>query len=147
MTTKKPKKTKIKKESQRIEVGCAVLVEDGHVLITQRQIGDSFSGYWEFPGGTRQQGESMEACLSRELREELGIEAVAKKFLFYQDAEVHGKSLRLIYYLCEYLSGDPAPVECFALKWVKPKEFYNYEFVPGDIEVVEELVKKEGYYF
>ena len=55
------------------QVGIALITEGPRVLVTQRRPGDSFPGYWEFPGGTREPGETLEECVVREMREELGV--------------------------------------------------------------------------
>ena len=57
-----------------VEVAAAVLTQpDGRVLLAQRPSGKAYAGYWEFPGGKVEPGESLEAALARELHEELGI--------------------------------------------------------------------------
>jgi len=57
-----------------VEVAVGVLVQpDGHFLVTSRPVGKVYAGYWEFPGGKLEQGETVEQALRRELQEELGI--------------------------------------------------------------------------
>jgi 8-oxo-dGTP diphosphatase len=66
---------------EAIEVGCAIIHKNGKLLIAQRHLQDSFGGYWEFPGGKREQGEAIEACLVREALEELGIRILPERLL------------------------------------------------------------------
>ncbi len=64
-------------DSSRMQVAVGVLIRpDGHFLLTTRPHGKAYAGYWEFPGGKIEAGESVEQALSRELKEELGIEVV-----------------------------------------------------------------------
>ena len=57
-----------------LEVSAGLIFRDGQLLITQRRAGSHLGGLWEFPGGKREAGETLEQCLARELREELGVD-------------------------------------------------------------------------
>lgn len=62
-------------DASRVQVAVGVLIRpDGYFLLTTRPVGKDYAGYWEFPGGKLEQGETVAQALTRELREELGIE-------------------------------------------------------------------------
>ena len=77
-----------------IEVGCAVILRDGKLLVAQRNEGDTCGGYWEFPGGKKEAGESLEECLVREVREELAVEIRPRKLICRHDASARKERWR-----------------------------------------------------
>lgn len=120
-------------------VAAAALVDsDGRVLICQRPQGKQLAGLWEFPGGKVEAGETPEACLIRELDEELGIHvtnACLAPFVFAS----HGyESFHLIMplYLCRRWSGVVTAREHEALAWVKPQKLKDYPMPPADAPLV-----------
>ncbi len=149
----KKKKSGSKNKSRRgrkdkvNEVGCAIIENKGKLLIAQRLPGQFLGGYWEFPGGKRHDQESMAACLTREIREELGIEIRVLKFLFQMYHEYPGKRVLLDFYLCRWVSGEPARLECLNFAWVPVLDLKKYNFVPADTAVINELTEKRFYYF
>lgn len=123
----------------RIEVSAGLVFRAGRLLITQRRPGDHLAGLWEFPGGKREPGETFEACLQRELREELGIETEPCELL---DAITHSypeKTVHLRFYRCRCLDGEPKPLGCHAVAWVAPLELENYSFPAADEKLLAML--------
>ena len=106
------------------------------LLITRRPEGSHLAGYWEFPGGKQEPGESLEACLEREMREELAIEVKAATHLLQIDHDYETKSITLHLFQCNFLSGTPMPLGCDEIRWVKPEELANYQLPPPDIQVL-----------
>jgi mutator protein MutT len=96
-------------------------------------------GLWEFPGGKRLEGETFEACLKRELLEELAIE-VEVGSLFeevvhtYPDRKIHLK-----FYLCKWLMGEPRAIGCAAFAWVRRDGLPRYAFPPADERILGRL--------
>jgi 8-oxo-dGTP diphosphatase len=125
-----------------IEVVAAV-IEDGagRLLITQRPAGGSFPGMWEFPGGKVDAGETPEAALVRELREELGVEAVIGplRLLSRFHYVASGKWLALRFFEARIVEGEPRCLEVADLRWVTPGELREHEFPEADGELVELL--------
>jgi len=120
---------------------CALVDPDGRVLIAQRPQGKSLAGLWEFPGGKVEEGETPEAALIRELREELGIEATQAclaPFVFashpYDDFH-----LLMPLYLLRRWTGFPEPRHHAALKWVKPAMLRDFPMPPADEPLVAYL--------
>lgn len=113
---------------------CALIDIDGRVLIAQRPAGKTLAGLWEFPGGKLEAGETPEACLIRELDEELGIKvtkACLAPFVFAS----HGyETMHLLMplYLCRRWEGFVTAREHAALAWVKPRNMAQYPMPPAD---------------
>jgi 8-oxo-dGTP diphosphatase len=122
-----------------IEVSAALIFHSGRLLITQRHARSHLGGLWEFPGGKREAGETFEQCLVREIREELGVE-ISVGELFEEIAHAYPeKSVRLKFFICKLLSGEPQPLDCAALKWVAKTELAAFEFPAADAQLLEKL--------
>jgi 8-oxo-dGTP diphosphatase len=97
------------------------------------------AGFWEFPGGKVENGETPEACLARELKEELGIQTrVGDKFsenLYQYD---HGRFC-IVAYFVDCITGDPRPNVHDRLEWVKIDDLMGYKLLPADISIAESL--------
>jgi mutator protein MutT len=122
-----------------IEVSAALIFHHGKLLIAQRHAAVHLGGLWEFPGGKREPGETFEACLIREIREELGVEISVGK-LFEEITHAYpGKSVRLKFFVCKLLSGEPQPLGCAALRWVDKTELADFKFPAADERLLEKL--------
>lgn len=124
---------------KQIEVSAALIFRDGKILITQRPANSHLGGLWEFPGGKREANETFEECLAREIREELGIE-ISVEELF--DEIVHDyaeKIVRLKFFICELVSGEPQALGCVAFKWIARGELKQFEFPAADVRLLEKL--------
>ena len=125
-----------------ILVAAAALVDvDGRVLICQRPEGKQLAGLWEFPGGKLEPGETPEACLIRELNEELGIEVNAACLAPFVFAS-HGYDdfhLLMPLYLCRRWDGFVQKREHQALAWALPTKLADYPMPPADAPLVAYL--------
>jgi len=113
---------------------CALVDTDGRVLICKRPAGKHLAGLWEFPGGKIEAGETPEACLIRELNEELGItvaQACLAPFVFASHT-YESFHLLMPLYLCRRWEGLLMAREHEALAWVKPVNFDDYPMPPAD---------------
>jgi len=137
----------MKTEPAEIEVGCAVIVRQGRLLIAQRSPGSHLGGYWEFPGGKREKGESIEACLAREVMEELGVVIRPRQEIRVTRYVYPGRTLVLRFFLCDYVSGNPLRRECMNFAWVQPEELHRYLFPPADRDMIRDIILKKRYYF
>ena len=124
---------------QVIGVG-VVLNEAGEVLIDQRLEGGLLEGMWEFPGGKQEEGETIEACISRELREELAIEVMVCELLISVDHAYSHKKLRFVVHLCSWLSGEPQPLASQQVRWVRPDQLNDYPFPAANARIIEALL-------
>ncbi len=120
-------------------VAAVALVDpDGRILMAQRPLGKRMAGLWEFPGGKVDEGETPEAALVRELREELGVditESCLAPFTFASHAydDFH---LLMPLYLCRVWEGTPTAREGQALKWVRPLAMASLPMPPADVPLV-----------
>lgn len=122
-----------------IDVAAGLVFENGRLLITQRPPGSHLAGLWEFPGGKLEAGETFEAALVRELREELGIEVeVGREFCRVQHAYPQ-REVRLCFLVCRIASGTPTPIGCSAVVWVGPDDLGRFEFPEADRQLLEQL--------
>ncbi len=122
-------------------VAVALIDVDGRILLAQRPLGKKMAGLWEFPGGKVQTGETPEAALVRELREELDIDTrrsclAPLAFASHAYDDFH---LVMPLYLCRIWQGTPRPVEGQVLKWVRPYDLGNFEMPAADRPLVAML--------
>ncbi len=122
-----------------IDVAAALVFRGGKLLITQRPAAAHLGGLWEFPGGKREPDESFEACLERELREELAIEVVVGALIESITHDYSDKCVHLKFFRCQWLRNEPKPLGCLALKWVAPAELSDYEFPAADARLLQRL--------
>ncbi|WP_371498882.1 NUDIX domain-containing protein [Kitasatospora sp. NBC_00374] len=118
----------------RIVVGGA-LIHRGRVLAARRSAPPAVAGFWEFPGGKAEPGESQEQALERELLEELGVRARALRQLPGSWPVRAGLELRI--WAAELVSGEPQPLEDHSeLRWLGPAELDDVEWLEHDREVL-----------
>ena len=124
---------------QVIGVG-VVYNASGEILIDQRLEEGLLGGMWEFPGGKQEPDETIEACIARELREELGIDVVVEDHLITVDHAYSHKKLRFVVHLCTWLSGDPQPLASQQVRWVQAQSLGNYAFPAANARIIEALL-------
>jgi 8-oxo-dGTP diphosphatase len=122
-------------------VACALVDADRRVLIAQRPEGKQLAGLWEFPGGKLEAGETPEAALIRELREELDIETKEACLapLTFASHTYDDWHLMMPLYVCRKWQGTPVTKEHSALKWVRPQKLHDYQMPPADIPLIAPL--------
>jgi 8-oxo-dGTP diphosphatase len=125
-------------------VTAGILVDENRVLICQRRAGARFGLKWEFPGGKVEDGESPEACLHRELHEELSVEAEVGPEIYrtthrYPD----GFAVRLLFFRILRYAGTPLNRAFERIIWVLPAELAAFDFLEADRELVERMARGE----
>ena len=122
-----------------LDVPIAIILHEGRLLISQRMPEDSFGGFWEFPGGKMAAGETMELCLIREIREELGItvEVGSKRMEIAHRSP--GRTIRLHCFDCRWMEGEPRAIECADWRWVLPSELDRFIFPPASRLLIRDL--------
>jgi len=124
---------------ERIDVAIGILTRAQRVLICRRKAKGAFGGYWEFPGGKCEPGESPSQCVVRELREELTIEARPTQALETFQHDYPHLHVRLHPFLCELTRGEPHPIECVQIEWVDPARLINYRFPEANEPLIRSL--------
>ncbi|MBI4351356.1 MAG: (deoxy)nucleoside triphosphate pyrophosphohydrolase [Elusimicrobia bacterium] len=123
------------------QVTAAVLVKDGKVLLARRKPGDALAGKWEFPGGKLEPGETPEACLRRELREEFGVDTKIGAFICSSKFEYKHLPIELLAYRVEHLSGEFKLNDHDRIEWAAPAELPKYDLCSADIPVLSRVLK------
>jgi 8-oxo-dGTP diphosphatase len=126
---------------KRIDVAIAVVVDGGKVLICQRKKEDTFGGFWEFPGGKREGEETLQACLARELFEELAIVVEAVGTYPPITHDYPNVRLTLHPFRCKLVSGELKLIECQKAQWVEPGKIRQYRFPPANAALLAQIEK------
>tara|TARA_B100000686_G_C16255069_1_gene696412 strand:- start:113 stop:631 length:519 start_codon:yes stop_codon:yes gene_type:complete len=134
-----PAKAK-KKRRPHYEVTAGLIWKrGGWLLIAQRPADGMLGGLWEFPGGKQERGESLAACLQREIREELDFDIEVGPLLAKVDHAYSHFSITLHAFEAHYLSGRPRALGCADLKWIRPSQLPDYPMPRADRRVLERL--------
>jgi 8-oxo-dGTP diphosphatase len=116
-----------------------VIQQDGRILICRRKRGQAHELKWEFPGGKVEAGELPAAALSRELREELAIEAIVdREITRYSYAYPDRPPILLIFYLVTEFRGAPSNQVFESMAWEPWERLRDYDFLEGDIEFINQ---------
>ena len=122
-------------------IGIGVVINAvGDVLIDQRLEEGLLGGMWEFPGGKQEPGEPIEACIARELMEELGIVVSVGEALITLDHAYSHKKLQFVVHLCDWCSGAPKPLASQQVRWVRPEQLKNYPFPAANARIIDALL-------
>lgn len=128
--------------SDAVEVVAAVMMRDGKILIGQRKRGGRHALKWEFPGGKVEPEEDPRAALARELREELGVEAVIGDQLdSYQVSYGDGFRAVLHFYRVTGFKGEPRNLDFEQIVWERPERLPDYDFLEGDVNFVAKVAR------
>lgn len=123
-----------------IDVVAAIIENDcGKILIAKRKKGKILEGYWEFPGGKIDEGESAEVSLERELKEEMNIKIEVKEYIGESLYSYERGPIRLLAFKCEIIEGTIILVDHEAYKWVNIKELSSFKLAPADIPILNYL--------
>ncbi|MFQ5652157.1 MAG: A/G-specific adenine glycosylase [bacterium] len=129
------------KDRPHYDIAVGIIWHKGKILIHQRPTNGLLGGLWEFPGGKQERSETLEECLAREVRDDLGIEIrVQGPFLTVPHAYTHFR-ITLHSFQCQHLSGQPVPRKGVACKWVTPQEAKRFAFSTSNRKVLEMLLE------
>ena len=126
---------------KRIHAAVAVIERHGRILICRRHNHDSFGGCWEFPGGKRETGESWEACLRREVREELGVSVRALTPYGWMRHEFPDGTVLCRVFRCAIARGRPRALGAQELRWVSAASLRRYRFPPANRPLLDRLIR------
>ncbi len=125
-----------------VDVAVCVVRNGRSFLISQRKADDHFGGYWEFPGGKREDGETLEACAVREAKEEVGLDVEIEAFLMTVENPYQDRRINLHFFLCRVIGEpgcEPQLLECQAVQWVEAGGLAEYLFPPANAPVIRYL--------
>lgn len=122
------------------KIGVAVIWNAaGQILIDRRPPTGLLGGLWEFPGGKIEPNETVQECIRREIREELGIEIrVGEHLIDIDHAYTHFRVTLHVYY-CQHVSGTPQPLGCDAIRWVNPEELEQFPFPKANTAIIQAI--------
>ena len=124
------------------QIGVAVIWDNqGNILIDRRPQEGLLGGLWEFPGGKIEENESVENCIKREIAEELGINVdVGKHLVTINHAYTHFRVTLNVYH-CQYVDGEPQPLECEEIRWVKPEQLSEFPFPKANTKIIDAILQ------
>jgi len=122
-----------------IDVAAGLVFHEGKLLITLRYPEAHLGGLWEFPGGKLESDETFEACLARELQEELGIEISVGDLVESLTHAYPERTVHLRFYRCRWARGEPQPLGCADFRWVSANELADYAFPAADARLLARL--------
>jgi 8-oxo-dGTP diphosphatase len=125
-----------------IQVSAGILVQNGRALACQRRPDQAHGNKWEFPGGKREANESIEECLRRELREELGIDAdVGREVWRTEHTYPNRPPVALTFFVVRAYRGSLVNRAFAAIRWVDVAELASLDFLAADRELVDRLAR------
>jgi mutator protein MutT len=127
-------------ECTHVAIGI-VVKKDDQILICRRKKGDSFGGYWEFPGGKCEAGETPAQCVVRELREELAIEVTPLIALDVIEHQYESWRVVLYPFVCRHDCGDARAISAAEFQWVARARLDEYPFPAANVGLIRELIE------
>jgi A/G-specific adenine glycosylase len=125
-------------------IGVAIIRnETDQILIDRRPEEGLLGGLWEFPGGKIEADETVEACIRREIREEIGLEIEVEDHLITLDHAYTHFRITLTAHFCRYLGGTPQAIECQEIRWVEIYDLDRFPFPKANIKIIEAI--KQAY--
>lgn len=129
-----------------VEVAAGLIFRNGRLLIAQRHLDSHLGGLWEFPGGKREPGESFAQALARELKEELDVRVEVKDLVEEVTHSYPTKTVRLQFYLCRLVEGEPAALGCSDLRWINREQLGAYPFPEADAHLLTWLKAEDRFW-
>ena len=130
---------------KRIEVVAGLICENGRVLVCQRKVNAAFPLKWEFPGGKVENGERYEDALRRELREELQIEVeTATKIYSHQHTYTGVSQVNLTFFHVQKYQGEVKNLIFEQIAWVEFEKLLDFDFLEGDLPLIQKLATGKG---
>jgi mutator protein MutT len=125
------------------KIGVAVIKNNQEqILIDKRLSTGLMADLWEFPGGKIEDGETVAECIKREIKEELDLEIKVGEHLITIKHTYSKFKVTLIVHLCEMLKGEPKPIECQEIRWVKISNLSSFNFPEANVKIIDALRNK-----
>lgn len=120
-------------------VAAAIIRNDSKVLIGRRAPKEMLAGFWEFPGGKVEDGESLQACLQRELLEELNIYTKVSDIIAVSEYQYEQGAIKLVALNTLIIEGEIFPTVHDVVEWAEISALLDYKLAPADIPIAEKL--------
>jgi 8-oxo-dGTP diphosphatase len=127
-----------------MHVTAAIIENDGKVLITQRGADDECPLLWEFPGGKLEEGETLEACIVREIKEELDLDISLNGIFTTSIYRYDGKDIHFTVFKACVAAGKIELNVHNDARWVEIRDLKKYNFMPADVEFADKLIRENG---
>ena len=144
MTARRAKSRAVPQARERLVVVAALIESDGRILACQRRRNDAFGLKWEFPGGKVKLDETPAEALARELKEELGVEAIIGEEIYrtrHRYAEL-AREIELIFFTARARENEMRNLAFEQMRWVRPGELAGLDFLPADREFIAMLARR-----
>jgi 8-oxo-dGTP diphosphatase len=125
---------------RHLHVACALIERDGLLLAAQRNSRTSIPLKWEFPGGKIEDGESPEACLHRELQEELEVTVVIGRALFPSTHRYEDFTVTLYPFVCALTTTEIVLREHEEIRWLAPGDLFTLDWAEADLPVLKDYL-------
>jgi 8-oxo-dGTP diphosphatase len=124
-------------------VSAGLFIEDGKILIAKRAEGQNLAGFWEFPGGKLEAGESILQCLEREIREEFGVACRARRVVCETTYEYERGAIKLVGIAADLVERNLALSVHDEYRWVDLADLGSYRLAPADVALAEAVQKEQ----
>jgi 8-oxo-dGTP diphosphatase len=126
----------------QLRVSVVILIDGRRMLVNRRPEGTYFGGWWEWPGGKCLAGESFEDCARRELREEIGLEAVNLQEYDRRQVSYPGRVIELVFFTGKVKPGSKPSADALEHTWMTVEEVHNLKFLEPNQPVLERLARQ-----
>ncbi len=124
----------------QIEVAVVILYDGPRMLVNLRPEGTFFGGWWEWPGGKREPGETLEQCAHRELSEEIGLTAQSLALYDHATADYPGRRVVMSFFIGRLKPGSKPHGNALQHKWLLPAEVKSLRFLEANLPVLQRLI-------
>ncbi len=128
----------IERAMKTVNVVAAVIKRDNRIFATQRGYGD-YKGWWEFPGGKIEVGETPQEALKREIKEELDVSIKVGELIVTIEYDYPDFHLSMDCFWCEIDEGEPKLLEAEASKWLGKDELASVNWLPADETLIQKI--------
>jgi 8-oxo-dGTP diphosphatase len=125
-----------------MDVAVVIVFDGPRMLVNRRPEGAYFGGWWEWPGGKREDGETFEACALRELHEEIGIEVQDLHEYERREVEYPGRRLTLVFFVARLNPGSTPRPDALEHQWLEPEDVFRLQFLEPNLPVLKKLAKQ-----
>lgn len=136
--------TQFVKPHKKIGVGI-ICNHKRDILIDRRRAEGEMGGLWEFPGGKVEPNETIQECIKREIKEELGIDVSVGECLTIIEHQYPQFQVTLFVHYCQYIEGIPQAIECEEVRWINLSEIDKYTFPEANYEIIDLLHSNQKY--